>query len=119
MRWLAMADPSRHDQRLLERAVGVLAQYRHLWTVHFLARLAGIAVAAAHDRIQHDLIADTHAVDVRANGIHDASAVRAENRGQRPLRQPASDEHVEVIQRHVLQADPHFAWTWLGDLALS
>ena len=114
-----MADGGGYDELLLKRAIGVLAQDRHLRTVDLLARLTRRTLAARDDRVQHDLVTHRNAVDALAHRVHDAGAVRAEDRRQRSLGQAASDKHVEVVERHVAEAHPHLARAWprLGPLA--
>ena len=102
-----MTDRSGHDERVLQRAVGVLAEDGHLRTVDFLSRFAGRALAAGDDRIEHHLVADLNTVDARADGVDHPGGVRAQDGRQGPFGQAASDEHVEMVQRHVAKADSH------------
>ena len=102
-----MADAGRHDQLLLKRAVGVLAEDRHVRTVHFLARPTRRTLPARDDRVQDHLVAHPHAVDALADSVDHAGPVRAENGRQRSLGQASGDKHVEMVERHVAEAHPH------------
>src|SRR6266568_2026490 len=107
-----MADRRRHNQRLLERAVGMLAEDGHLRAVHFLASLTGGTVTARDDRVQHHFVAHLDAVHAVANQVDDSGAIRAENGRQWTLGQSARDKHVEVIERHVAKTDADLARPW-------
>src|SRR5262249_5036698 len=73
-------------------------------------RSASRAGAARDDRIEDDLVSRFHVGHAVADRIDDAGAVGAKNCRQWSLGQPASDKHVEVIERHVAQMDTRLAW---------
>ena len=82
--------------------------------MHLLASLAGRALAARLDRIQHDFVAHLDVCDIVTHRVDDARAIGAENGRQRPLGQAAGDEHVQVVECRRFQPHSYFTSAWIG-----
>ena len=106
--------PLGDDEGFLKGAVEVLADDAEALAVHLLLATAPIARAARDDRVEDDLRADACTSDALADRVDDACAVRPEDRGQRPLRQSARDEDVEMIERARAKAHADLARPRLG-----
>jgi hypothetical protein len=104
-----VTDRSPYYELLLQGAVGVLAQDRHLRAVHLLACLARGTVPARDDRVQHHLVAGFDIRDALTDRVDDAGAIGAEDGRQWTLGQSTGDKHVKVVERHISQSNADLA----------